>query len=71
MGAGEFLTDSEATNYGFPKPDCQATPIAAQSMMYGFGVQQNWIGSNETGVPNLFQIAVRAWSQILSGGVVA
>ncbi len=71
LGAGEFLDNEEAKNYGFPKPDYQVTPIAAQSMMYGFGVQQNWIGNDETGVPNLFLIAVKAWSQMLTGGVAA
>ena len=71
LGAGEFLNDSEAQNYGFPKPDCQITPVAAESMMYGFGVRQNWLGSDETGVPNLLQIAVKAWSQLLTGGVAA
>ena len=71
LGAGEFLNDEEAKNYGFPKPDSQITPVAAQPMMYNFGVRQNWLGSDETGVPNLFQIAVQAWSQLLTGGVAA
>lgn len=71
LGAGEFLNEEEAQNYGFPKPDIQKTPIAAQPMMYNFGVKQSWQGNDETGVPNLFQIAVKAWSHILTGDVAA
>lgn len=71
LGAGEFLSDEEADNYGFPKPDRQATPMPAEAMLYGFGVKQSWKGEDETGVPNLFQIAVRAWSSLLNKGAAA
>jgi CRISPR/Cas system CSM-associated protein Csm3 (group 7 of RAMP superfamily) len=72
LGAGEFLDAEEATNYGFPKPDNQEqdnqqTPIAAEPMDLGFGVQLKWEGDGEAGVPNLFQCAVRAWSEVLRG----
>ncbi|MGB3267106.1 MAG: RAMP superfamily CRISPR-associated protein [Microcoleus sp.] len=67
LGAGEFLDAEEAANYGFPKPDNQPTPIAAEPMDLGFGVQLKWQGDGETGVPNLFQCAVRAWSKLLTG----
>lgn len=67
LGAGEFLDAEESANYGFPNPDNQPTPIAAEPMDLGFGVQLKWQGDGETGVPNLFQCAVRAWSEILGG----
>jgi CRISPR/Cas system CSM-associated protein Csm3 (group 7 of RAMP superfamily) len=67
LGAGEFLDAEEAANYGFPNSDNQSTPIAAEAMDLGFGVQLKWQGDGETGVPNLFQCAVRAWSEILKG----
>ena len=67
LGAGEFLDSEEAANYGFPNPDNQRTPIAAEPMDLGFGVQLKWQGDGETGVPNLFQCAVRAWTEILRG----
>ena len=67
LGAGEFLDSEEAANYGFPNSDNQRTPITAESMDLGFGVQLKWQGDGETGVPNLFQCAVRAWTEILRG----
>ncbi|MBR8832950.1 MAG: CRISPR-associated protein [Stigonema ocellatum SAG 48.90 = DSM 106950] len=67
LGAGEFLADTEAQKYEFPKPDKQDTPIRAEPMDLGFGVQLNWQGDGESGVPDLFMRAVRAWSQILRG----
>jgi CRISPR/Cas system CSM-associated protein Csm3 (group 7 of RAMP superfamily) len=67
LGAGEFLDAEEATNYGFPNSDNQPTPIAAEPMDLGFGVQLKWQGDGETGVPNLFQCAVRAWTEVLRG----
>ena len=67
LGAGEFLDSEEAANYGFPKPDREKTPIAAEPMALGFGVQLKWQGDGEIGVPNLFECAVRAWSDILKG----
>ncbi len=44
LGAGEFLPDAEAEKYGFLKPDNQPTPIRAEEMNLGFGVQLNWQG---------------------------
>ena len=67
LGAGEFLDTEEAANYGFSKPDREQTPIPAEPMDLGFGVQLKWQGDGETGVPNLFKCAVHAWSEFLSG----
>lgn len=72
LGAGEFLDTEEAAKYGFSKPDNQEqdnqqTPIAAEPMDLGFGVQLKWQGDGETGVPNLFKCAVHAWSEFLRG----
>ena len=67
LGAGEFLDIEEAANYGFSKPDREQTPIAAEPMDLGFGVQLKWQGDGETGVPNLFKCAVCAWSKLLTG----
>ncbi|MEG3930071.1 MULTISPECIES: RAMP superfamily CRISPR-associated protein [unclassified Microcoleus] len=67
LGAGEFLDTEEAANYGFSKPDREQTPIAAEAMDLGFGVQLKWQGDGETGVPNLFKCAVCAWSKLLTG----
>ncbi|WP_445177007.1 RAMP superfamily CRISPR-associated protein [Microcoleus sp.] len=68
LGAGEFLDTEEAANYGFSKPDReQTTPLAAEPMDLGFGVQLKWQGDGETGVPNLFKCAVHAWSEFLRG----
>jgi len=69
LGAGEFLSDQEAEEYGFRKPDRQITPKAVETMELGFGVQLTWQGDGDTGVPNLFLCAVRAWSELL--GVAA
>ncbi len=67
LGAGEFLDAEEAGNYGFSKPDREQTPIAAEPMDLGFGVQLKWQGDGESGVPNLFKCAVDAWTEILRG----
>ena len=67
LGAGEFLETEEAANYGFSKPDREQTPIPAEPMDLGFGVQLKWQGDGETGVPNLFKCAVCAWSKLLTG----
>lgn len=63
LGAGEFLDATEAGNYGFPKPDCQETPVAAAAMPLGFGVQLVWTG--QTQVADLFERSVKAWSRLL------
>ena len=67
LGAGEFLETEEAASYGFSQPDREQTPIAAEPMDLGFGVQLKWQGDGETGVPNLFKCAVHAWSEFLRG----
>jgi CRISPR/Cas system CSM-associated protein Csm3 (group 7 of RAMP superfamily) len=65
LGAGVFLEEKERQNYGFPANDIQATPIRAESMSLGFGVQLSWQGNDEAGVPDLFVKSVRAWRQKL------
>jgi CRISPR-associated RAMP protein (TIGR02581 family) len=67
LGAGVFLEEEERQRYGFPADDIQETPIRAESMSLGFGVQLNWQGNDETGVPDLFAKAVRCWRRILEG----
>jgi CRISPR/Cas system CSM-associated protein Csm3 (group 7 of RAMP superfamily) len=67
LGAGVFLENEERERYGFPADDVQQTPIAAESMELGFGVQLSWEGSDETGVPDLFKWAVRSWRRVLEG----
>lgn len=64
LGAGEFLETEEAKSYGFPKPDYQDTPVAAQSMDLGFGVQLTW---RDGTVQDLFERGVRSWSSLLVG----
>jgi CRISPR/Cas system CSM-associated protein Csm3 (group 7 of RAMP superfamily) len=65
LGAGVFLEEEERQRYGFPANDVQETPIAAESMPLGFGVQLQWQGDNQ--VQDLFIKAVRSWCQILEG----
>jgi CRISPR/Cas system CSM-associated protein Csm3 (group 7 of RAMP superfamily) len=57
LGAGEFL--GKDNPYGFPYPDSQATPVAAQPMALGFGVEMTWRGDVE--VQDLFARSVNAW----------
>ncbi|MEH2051808.1 RAMP superfamily CRISPR-associated protein [Nostoc sp.] len=64
LGAGEFLEPEEAKLYSFPKPDNQDTPVAAQEMDLGFGVQLTW---REGTVNDLFERGVRSWSSLLVG----
>ncbi len=58
LGAGAFLDGDERKRYGFPAGDTQETPIAAQEMSYGLGVQLTW---PEGRVDDLFTRTVRAW----------
>jgi CRISPR/Cas system CSM-associated protein Csm3 (group 7 of RAMP superfamily) len=58
LGAGAFLDSKERGEYGFPDPDEQDTPIAAEEMPLGFGVQLVW---TEERVTDLFERAVRSW----------
>ncbi|HAJ59339.1 MAG TPA: CRISPR-associated protein, partial [Cyanobacteria bacterium UBA8543] len=69
LGAGEFLSVKEATDYGFPKPDRQETPVAAETMDLGFGVKLTWSGNEQ--VKDLFTRAVKSWSHLLQGGAAA
>ncbi|MGD1713103.1 RAMP superfamily CRISPR-associated protein [Hydrocoleum sp. CS-953] len=65
LGAGEFLSEDEAKNYGFPKPDKIETPVVAQPMELGFGVELTWDGDEQ--VQDLFRRAVKVWSILLGG----
>jgi len=65
LGVGEFLSESEAEKYGFRKPDKQDSPVRAESMDLGFGVQMKWEGDTEAGVKDLFMRAVRSWGELL------
>ncbi|MEI2583526.1 RAMP superfamily CRISPR-associated protein [Scytonema sp. PRP1] len=68
LGAGEFLELKEAQSYGFLTEkyteDRQDTPVAAQSMDLGFGVQLTWRSGT---VHDLFERAVKSWSHLLVG----
>ena len=67
LGAGEFLTNNE---YNFPKPDRQEnTPVSANPMELGFGLQQTWTGEEQ--VKDLFRRTVQSWSELLRGGTAA
>lgn len=63
LGAGEFLSEEERQSYGFPANDRQVTPVAAQEMLLGLGVELCWQGDEL--VPDLFQRAVSSWRQIV------
>ncbi|MCU0544431.1 MAG: RAMP superfamily CRISPR-associated protein [Oscillatoriaceae cyanobacterium Prado104] len=69
LGAGEFLETTEAQAYGFPSEDREETPVGAQKMDLGFGVQLTWSG--EVQVKDLFAKAVTSWSQLLQRGTAA
>lgn len=69
LGVGEFLELTEAKAYGFPAEDTQDTPVGAQVMDLGFGVQLTWLGELE--VKDLFMRAVKSWSQLLPRGAAA
>jgi CRISPR/Cas system CSM-associated protein Csm3 (group 7 of RAMP superfamily) len=58
LGAGAFLDQHECDSYGFPGNDIQETPVGAEEMPLGFGVQLTW---QEDTVTDLFERAVRAW----------
>jgi CRISPR/Cas system CSM-associated protein Csm3 (group 7 of RAMP superfamily) len=61
LGVGAFLEDDERNRYGFPQ-DVQDTPVAAQEMALGFGVQLTWQGNTVT---DLFERAVGAWRNVV------
>ncbi|KAM3112698.1 RAMP superfamily CRISPR-associated protein [Phormidesmis sp. 146-33] len=60
IGAGEFL---ENNPYHFPVPDQQQTPIPAEAMSLGFGVQMEWSGQEQ--VESLFRSTVEQWKVLL------
>jgi CRISPR-associated RAMP protein (TIGR02581 family) len=63
LGAAEFLTEN---SYGFPEGDRdENTPVAAQEMALGFGVQLTWTGQEQ--MQDLFGRAVQGWSRQLQG----
>ncbi|WP_315791735.1 RAMP superfamily CRISPR-associated protein [Fischerella sp. JS2] len=64
LGVGEFLEPDEAKLYAFPTDDHQDTPVAAQEMDLGFGVQLIW---EEGRVQDLFERSVKSWSKLLVG----
>ncbi|MEA5499051.1 RAMP superfamily CRISPR-associated protein [Limnoraphis robusta Tam1] len=69
LGAGEFLEREEAKCYGFPIPDNQEieeTPVAAQLMDLGFGVELTFSGEEQ--VKDLFTRSVKAWKKLLQPG---
>ena len=66
LGAGMFLEDKERERYGFPANDMQDTPLRAESMALGFGVELKWQGKEQ--VEDLFMRAVRAWCQRVEAG---
>ncbi|MEB3282487.1 MAG: RAMP superfamily CRISPR-associated protein [Lyngbya sp.] len=66
LGAGEFLETNEAERYTFPKPDHQETPVAAQLMDLGFGVELTFSGEEQ--VKHLFTRSVNAWRELLQPG---
>jgi len=61
-----FLAEAERERYGFPANDMQDTPVRAESMALGFGVQLNWRGKEQ--VQDLFMRAVQAWCQRVEAG---
>ena len=69
LGAGEFLESTEAQAYGFPSEDRKETPVGAQTMDLGFGVQLTWSGDIQ--VKDLFARGVTSWSQLFPRGTAA
>jgi CRISPR-associated RAMP protein (TIGR02581 family) len=70
LGAGEFLSYTSEKlqleqNYGFLTFDRQYSPVRAEPMDLGFGVQMKWEGDTEAGVKDLFMRAVRSWGEVL------
>jgi CRISPR-associated RAMP protein (TIGR02581 family) len=65
LGVGEFLSQEEANKYGFKKPDKQDSPVRAELMELGFGVQMKWEGDTQAGVKDLFMRGVRSWGELL------
>ncbi|GGA44737.1 RAMP superfamily CRISPR-associated protein [Okeania sp. KiyG1] len=68
LGAGEFFSEDEPNDYGFPQPDRTETPVGAKPMDLGFGVELTWQGEV---IHDLFMRAVKSWSNLLEGGKAA
>ncbi|MEH2363915.1 RAMP superfamily CRISPR-associated protein [Nostoc sp.] len=66
LGVGEFLSQQEAEDYGFSKPDKRDSEGFAESMELGFGVQLKWENLTNSGVKDLFIRAVEVWGEILN-----
>jgi CRISPR/Cas system CSM-associated protein Csm3 (group 7 of RAMP superfamily) len=64
LGVGEFLSENDSKLYDFPSKDNQDTPVAAQEMSLGFGVELTWQAGT---VNDLFERGVKSWSQLLVG----
>ncbi|HAZ49074.1 MAG TPA: CRISPR-associated protein [Cyanobacteria bacterium UBA11369] len=64
LGAGVFLESEERERYGFPDDDEQETPVIANSMPLGFGVELQWQGDEQ--VQDLFMRAVSSWRRRLA-----
>jgi hypothetical protein len=60
------LAEAERERYGFPANDQQDTPVRAESMALGFGVELKWQGKEQ--VEDLFIRAVRAWCERVEAG---
>ncbi|MFB2974751.1 RAMP superfamily CRISPR-associated protein [Microseira sp. BLCC-F43] len=63
LGAGVFLEPDERERYGFPADDEQETPVIANSMPLGCGVELQWQGDVQ--VQDLFMRSVRSWRRRL------
>jgi CRISPR/Cas system CSM-associated protein Csm3 (group 7 of RAMP superfamily) len=68
LGVGAFLEESECDRYGFPKNDRQDTPVSAEEMPLGLGVQLTWQADT---VFDLFERSVKAWKQAVIPGVAS
>ncbi|MEO0935586.1 MAG: RAMP superfamily CRISPR-associated protein [Cyanobacteria bacterium J06641_2] len=66
IGAGEFLQGENQNPYDFPFPDIQNTSIEAKKMELNFGTQLIWNNEGEKTVSNLFELAVKQWSKLLT-----
>lgn len=62
LGAGVFLEPDERQKYGFPEEDQLSTPVRAQLMDLGFGVQLVW---KKGTVHDLFERSVKSWGHLL------
>jgi CRISPR/Cas system CSM-associated protein Csm3 (group 7 of RAMP superfamily) len=68
LGVGAFLEESECDRYGFSKDDRLDTPVSAEAMPLGFGVQLTWHGNTVT---DLFERSVKAWKKVVMSGATS